>query len=90
MCLCIILVQWYRQTVCIVRKIRQQRSNKVRQEAKGASNIHTWGTKITNFSVTILPVFGGKCDSENLVGSTHKQPWRPPAANMCPLLLIES
>ena len=36
-------------------------------------------------SVTILPVFGGKCDSENLVGSAHKQPWRPPAANMGPL-----
>ena len=56
-----------------------------RQEAKGASNIHTWGTKITNFSVTILPVFGGKCDSENLVGSAHTQPWWPPAENMGPL-----
>ena len=41
-------------------------------------------------SLTITPVFGGKCDLEYLVGSAHKQPWRPPAANMGPLCLIES
>ena len=41
-------------------------------------------------SVTIFPVFGGLCDSENLVGSAHKHPMRPPAANMGPLRLIES
>ena len=46
--------------------------------------VQRWPT----FSVTILPVFGGKRDSENLVGSAHKQPWRPPAANMCPLWII--
>ena len=65
----------------------QQRSNKVRQEAKGASNIHTWGTKMSNFSVTILPVFGGKCDSENLVGSTAPTSNHGgyQDANMCPL-----
>ena len=74
--------------IALVRLIRQQRSNKVRQggqDTMGSSTVHTWATKKANFSVTILPVFGGKRDSENLVGSAHKQPWWPPAANMCPL-----
>ena len=51
----------------------------------GPSKVNTWGRNMSYLSVTILPVFGGKCDSENLVGSDHKQPWRPPAANMSPL-----
>ena len=41
-------------------------------------------------SLTITPVFGGKCDLEYLMGSAHKQPWRPPATNIGPLCLIES
>ena len=60
-------------------------SNKAQQQSKGAYNVHNWGRKKTKLSVTILPVFGGKTDLENLVGSAQKQPWRPPAANMCPL-----
>ena len=47
------------------------------------------GTQYDMYSVTILPVFGGKCDSENLVGPAHKQVWQPPAANMGPLGPIE-
>ena len=32
--------------------------------------------------VTILPVLTGRSDSEGLVGSTHKQQWRPAVANI--------
>ena len=40
----------------------------------GKSQMKQVGTQYDMYSVTILPVFGGKCDSENLVGSAHKQP----------------
>ena len=40
----------------------------------GKSQMKQVGTQYDIYSVTILPVFGGKCDSENLVGSAHKQP----------------
>ncbi len=32
--------------------------------------------------VTIVPIFAGTCDLENLVATGHKKIWRPPAANM--------
>ena len=40
-------------------------SDKVQQQTTGASNVQTWGRKMSKLSVTILPVFGGKCDSES-------------------------
>ena len=40
----------------------------------GPSKVNTWSIKMSYLNVTIFPVFGGKCDSENLVGSAHKQP----------------
>ena len=31
----------------------------------GPSKVNTWGRNMSYLSVTILPVFGGKCDSES-------------------------
>ena len=61
----------------------------VSSEAKETLATYSNSNRLVN-SLTITPVFGGICDLEYLVGSAHKQPWRPPAKNMGPLCLIES